>query len=266
MISIIALSLAALSPGAAVTGLSVMPVADRTEVVIEFSGTVTANDFALNEPARLVLDISGMGDVSALQHRIERGGIKSLRLSQFEPGIVRLVIDLVKPVDYRIIRGNSALRVSFENTAGAFDPWTSAPAAPQTAKTTAPPAGTLPSAARAAQQRPPISVTFSDEPVSNVLAAFADFAGRSIIASSEVKTQQITAEVRNQPWDVALEAVLAANNLVARELESGVILVQDGARVVQRQTEEPLVSRQYPIVYVCADSLVETVRAMLSPQ
>jgi type IV pilus assembly protein PilQ len=109
-------------------------------------------------------------------------------------------------------------------------------------------------------------VTFSDEPVSNVLAAFADFAGRSIIASSEVKTQQITAEVRNQPWDVALEAVLAANNLVARELESGVILVQDGARVVQRQTEEPLVSRQYPIVYVSADSLVETVRAMLSPQ
>src|SRR5690606_30902295 len=78
MISIVALSLAALAPAPAsyVTGLSVVPVADRTEVVIELDAAVIASDYALNEPARLVLDLSGVTGVKPAQHVIGRGGVR----------------------------------------------------------------------------------------------------------------------------------------------------------------------------------------------
>ena len=117
MISIVALSLAVLAPAPAsyVTGLSVVPVADRTEVVIELDATVIASDYALNEPARLVLDLSGVTGVKAAQHAIGRGGVRSLRMSQFDETIARIVIDLDRSVEYDVKRTDTALRISFPN-------------------------------------------------------------------------------------------------------------------------------------------------------
>jgi type IV pilus assembly protein PilQ len=114
------------------------------------------------------------------------------------------------------------------------------------------------------QQSRLVTVTFTDEPVANVLSTFAEFANRSIIPAQDVKSKMITAEVRGQPWDIALEAILMANNMYAREMENGVLLVEDGAQLARKIEEEPLISRQYQILYVSADSLVETVRAMLT--
>jgi type IV pilus assembly protein PilQ len=268
MISIVALSLAALAPAPAsyLTGLSVVPVADRTEVVIELDATVIASDYALNEPARLVLDLSGVTGVKPAQHAIGRGGVRALRMSQFDETIARIVIDLDSEVQYDVQRSDNTLRISFPNPAGSFEPWrssvgTAAPPATQNAAAPAP-AAAAPLVTRA--QLPPITVTFIEEPLANVLAAFAEFADRSIVPSADVKTKVITAEVREQPWDIALDAILTANGLSASELESGVILVQDGTKIVERQAVEPLVSRRYEIRYVNADSLVNAVRGMVS--
>jgi type IV pilus assembly protein PilQ len=268
MISIVALSLAALAPAPVsyVTGLAVVPVADRTEVVIELDAAVIASDYALNEPARLILDLSGVSGTRPSQHRIDRGGVKSLRMSQLDEGIARLVIDLDASVDYEVERTETTLRVSFPNRSGTFQAWRSelggaTPPAPTQQAASAPaPARAAP----ARSQLPPISVTFLEEPLANVLAAFAEYATRSIVASADVKAKVITAEIREQPWDVALEAILKANGLSAAELESGVILVQDGATLVERQAEEPLVSRRYEIRFVNADSLIRAVTGMVS--
>jgi type II secretory pathway component GspD/PulD (secretin) len=84
------------------------------------------------------------------------------------------------------------------------------------------------------------------------------------VPSADVKAKVITAEVRNQPWEIALEAILSANTMIAREMENGVIVVEDGASLAQRPNSEPLITRQYSIVYVSADSLVSAVQGMLS--
>ncbi|MGH7506051.1 MAG: secretin N-terminal domain-containing protein [Longimicrobiales bacterium] len=268
MISIVALSLAALAPVSVpyVTGLSVVPVADRTEVVIEVDGAVTTSDFALSGPARLVLDMTGLSGIEPVQHRIGRGGVRSLRLAQLDANIARIVIDLDTSVEYRVERTATAITVSFHNTAGKFEPWRTDLAGPAPAVSApVPEAAAAPAAAVVATvQLPPISVTFIEEPLASVLAAFAEFADHSIVASADVKAKVITAEIRDQPWDIALDAILSANGLHAKELESGVILVQDGATLVERQQEEPLVSRRYDIRYVNADSLVKAVTGMVS--
>jgi len=274
MIPIIALSLAILTPDAAVTGLSVQPAADRTEIVIGVDGEVTASHFTLDSPNRIVLDLIGLGPVTPSQHNVGRGGVLRLRIAQYDERIVRVVVDLSGTVEYTLDQEQGALRISFPNPGGAFEAWTSgrpiansasapAPVPAQTARTNT--AQAPPPAARQPQQQQLVNVSFTDEPVVNVLNTFADYANRSIIASADVKTKTITAEIRNQPWDIALDAILTANNLYAKENENGVIMVEDGIKLANKVNEEPLISRQYQILYVAADSLVETVRAMLTP-
>jgi type IV pilus assembly protein PilQ len=283
MIPFIALSLAVLTSDAAVTGLSVQPAADRTEIVIGLDGNVTASHFTLENPNRIVLDLTGLTPVQAAQYAIDRGGVLRLRVGQFNENTVRVVVDLSSPVEYRVDQSNAAVRVSFRNPGGEFAPWNS-DGFIEPVSTPAPPVTSRPSNVTAnggmrmggateapltqpmarQQQARMITVTFTDEPVANVLSTFAEFADRSIIPSQGVKDKVITAEVRGQPWDVALEAILTANNLYAREMENGVLLVDDGALLAKKVDEEPLESRQYQILYVAADSLVETVRAMLT--
>jgi type IV pilus assembly protein PilQ len=266
MISIIALSLAAFAnEPAAVTGLRVAPAADRTEVVIAVAGNTVVTDFALTDPARVVLDLTGIDAVRAAQHRLNRGGVRSLRVAPHAPGIVRVVIDLVESVDYRVERTDAGIRVTFPNRHGSFEPWSVGSIADAAPPATRPEPQTVAApAAPVVRQQPRIHVTFTEEPLANVLGAFADFARRSIIAESEVKNRLITAEVFNQPWDIALESILLANGLVATETEAGVLIVKDASKIVQREQEEPLVARSYAIRFVSADTLVRAVEGMIS--
>jgi type IV pilus assembly protein PilQ len=276
MISVIALSLAVLAgpgagEGAAVTDLRVRPAADRTEIVIGVDGEVTATHFALAAPNRIVIDLIGVAPVRPTQYNVGRGGVQKVRVAQFDQDIVRIVVEVDESLDYNVQQSDGQVTLSFQNPQGDFEPWSSAgglqPSAPPTTSRTNPPAeaAAVPAPRVPAAQQPLITVTFTEEPVANVLAAFAEHANRSIVPSADVKAKLITAEVRNQPWETALEAILAANNMIARELENGVIVVEDGASLAQRPAAEPLLTRQYSIVYVSADSLVTSVQAMLTP-
>ncbi len=274
MIPIIALSLAVLAPDAAVTGFRVQPAADRTEIVIGVDGQVTATHFALENPNRIVLDLIGLKPVMPSQYRVGRGGVERLRIAQFDPNVVRVVVDVSNAVDYKVEQSDGSVRISFPNGGGQFEPWQSSdPPTPVTDANRLPPVSppaqrdnTPPLNAKTAQQQATlVTVSFSEESVANVINTFAEYAGKSIIASADVKAKTITADVRNQPWDVALDAILTANNLYAKENENGVIVIEDGAKLAARVNEEPLISRQYQILYVSADSLVQTVAAMLTP-
>jgi type IV pilus assembly protein PilQ len=98
----------------------------------------------------------------------------------------------------------------------------------------------------------------------NVLLTFSEFSGRSIVASPEVKTITVSADVREQPWDVALEAILSAHGLAAREMESGIIVVEQLAKLAERMRAEPQVTQIFYIKYASADTLLQTIRPLLS--
>ncbi|HXG25698.1 MAG TPA: secretin N-terminal domain-containing protein, partial [Candidatus Binatia bacterium] len=124
------------------------------------------------------------------------------------------------------------------------------------------PAATAAPQAQQPQQRR-ITVHFQQTPILDVLATFAEFSGRSIVAGANV-TGTVTADIRDQPWDVALDAILQSHGLAARESESGIIRVDAVDKVREREKVEDLVTRQYPIRYVPVDSLVNTVKGFLS--
>jgi type IV pilus assembly protein PilQ len=116
------------------------------------------------------------------------------------------------------------------------------------------------------QQRPQprVTISFVDEPIMNVLMAFSEYAGKSIVASPEAKSVVVNADVRDQPWDVALEAILSAHGLTAREAESGIIIVDQTTKVNDRLKAEPQETQIFYIKYVSADSLMKTIQPLLS--
>jgi type IV pilus assembly protein PilQ len=251
-----------------VTTLRLEPAAGRAELTIEVAGgDVRWTDFPLSGPPRLVVDISGARSAlpSERYQGIDRGGVTGLRTSQYEADVVRVVVDLARAADYTISRVPEGLRISFASGAGGFEPWTSgagAPAAARRAETRQPPQQ------RPAQQQPQqrqarrMTVSFYEADIRDVLASIAEFAGRSIVAGTGVEGIRVTAEINNQPWDVALETILRANGLAYEELPSGIIRVDKIEALAQRREQEPLVTRTFRVNYVPVAELATTLNAL----
>lgn len=116
------------------------------------------------------------------------------------------------------------------------------------------------------QQRSPqprISVTYQGSDIRDVLAAFAAFSGRTIIPSSAVPAAKVDAEIRDQPWDVALQAILASQGLAATEDANGIIIVDTQDRIAARAQTEPLVTRVVRLNYQRATAVAEQLRQRL---
>jgi type IV pilus assembly protein PilQ len=284
----------------AVTGISVVPGDGRAEVVIALSGFSKVTDFTIDNPERIVLDVSGarVGGMGRAYDRVRRGGILNIRVGQYQADVVRIVLDLAAPARYSVTRGEQAVRISV-STGESFAAWHSQEASvlavsPVAQVTTVSSAGDvaadpaaeaparidamLAAAAELAPPAPPpppaplfsvqsqqsrITVTYVDADIREVIAGFAERTGRTIVVGKAV-TGTVSAEIRDQPWDVALRAILDAQGFAATEDVSGIITVDSYQNILQKQASEPLTTRLINVNYVNAGSLVETVKSLLS--
>lgn len=108
-----------------------------------------------------------------------------------------------------------------------------------------------------------VTVSFADAPIRHVLFTFAEFADRSIVAGARVDGL-VSAEIRDQPWDVALHAVLEAHGLVARDTESGIVQVEDARSLFEREAVVPLETRTFRVGYASAVEMQDPAAALLS--
>ncbi|HEX5870065.1 MAG TPA: AMIN domain-containing protein, partial [Longimicrobium sp.] len=240
----------------------------RTELTVEIAGgQVQWTDFALGGPPRVVVDIQNATlDLPVSRYEgLDRGGVRGVRTSQHAPDVVRVVLDLDRETTYRVERVGEGLRISLQSGATAFAPWSSGAraAGPQAAR----PQQGRPQAPRPAQQPQArrITVSFENTEMRDVLATFAEFSGRSIIAGTDVSTIVVDGVTfTNQPWDVALRTLLQAYGLAAEELTGGIIRVDQVERLAARVAAEPLVTQAIRVNYVPAGDLARTFTSMMS--
>ncbi len=266
-----------------VTSVDILPAAEQTEIVIAVEGDLDFRDFTLEGPARLVVDL--MGTENALprsRYDIGRGGIRALRSSQFSPEVTRVVFELDQIFPYRVEAGDGFLKVVLEAPGALFEPWSTG--GTPTAATRPSAAESAPSridelvASDAAAQASPaapvlipapqqvarrITVSFTATPIQDVLFTFAEFAGQSIVSGSDVAAN-VSADIRDQPWDIALQTILEAHGLAAREMETGIIRVDNIENLSQRETIEPVSTRPYRVNYATAEEIQTSVQGMLS--
>jgi len=251
----------------------------RTELTVQVTGgEVRWSDFALQGPARVVVDIQGArSDLSSGRFDgINRGGVRGVRTSQHSADVVRVVVDLDRDFAYTVTKVADGLRITLQSGSQAFAPWSSGAAYAQAPgqRPAAPPVersavSTQPQ--RPAQQQPrsrarPITVTFENTDMRDVLATFAELTGRSIVPGSEVggiRVEYVT--FTNQPWDLALRSLLQAYGLAAEEdPASGIIRVDKIENLAARETLEPLVTRTFRINYVPVEEMQNTLSGLKS--
>jgi type IV pilus assembly protein PilQ len=235
--------------------------------------------------------------------RVNRGGIANIRLSQYRDDVVRVVLDLDRQRQYKVTKDKDGIRVSVTtdgqfaawHSSGAMlarhEGAPAQPAAPERrvesagvvdtppppvarrqsnddviAEATRPDTRSEPRmvavASRAQSQQPRITVVYSAAEIRDVLAAFATFSGRTIVVGKDV-SGLVTAEVKDQPWDVALRAILESHGLAAIEEASGIISVDSYENILRKQASEPVTTQMVSINYVSASSLLPTVEGLL---
>jgi type IV pilus assembly protein PilQ len=264
--------------GGEVTAVTLQPAAGRAEVVIGIRGSVDVKDFVLQNPARLVLDVSGasLSAPEAAYDGVNRAGVRNIRYSQYAPNVVRIVLDLDALKDYTVQRDGDAIRVVFD-APRTFLSWSSlTPAALATPEPMVDsPVRVVPVSSEVTLQSPQAEAkpVFDDEPritvswdrasIADVVAGFAAFSGRNIVLGKDIKGE-VSAEIRNQPWPEAFAAVLATQGLTAQEMPGGIIRVDQPATLAALDSLEPLETRLVQLDYKQADSLVKVVESVLT--
>jgi type IV pilus assembly protein PilQ len=283
-------------PANTVTALSVVPGSGRAEVVIAIDGASDVIDFTLPGP-RIVVDLRGasLGVPLRLYDKVTRGGITNVRMAQYKPDVVRIVLDLDVAREYTVVRGEHEIRISV-NGPDTFAAWhvgkpvmatvgamsvngeamqqTTAAvpeaAAPQQSSAPArsavsnrqPQSPAMQAAPRAPDQKR-ITVSFQDVHIRDVVGAFAKFSDRTIIIGKSVDGF-VTADIVDQPWDVALRQILQSQGFTALEDSNGIITVDSYTTLADREKVEPLITRVIAVNYAKADAMAKTVKDLLS--
>ncbi len=267
---------AAAAPQGSVREVQIASVNGATEIAVFWDGSVEVRQFQLASPTRLVVDLHGaaLGFAETSFDAIGRGGITRLRSSQFRDNVVRLVFDLIAPAELEISQDIGVYRARFANPGPEFETWSSARSlsADVLAMEDRSPAATLEAHAVAVDARtmmqdalqPRITVAYDSASMLDVLAGFSEFASISIVPSAQAAGLSVRGiDIRNQPWDVALDAILSAQGLGWRRQSEGILIVDLLEGLAGRDTllSETRVIR---INYAGADSVAVMLRQLVT--
>ena len=166
--------------GTVLRNVSILRGKTSVEVHIEASGPVKPAVMLLSRPERIVVDLAGVGCGGGHRLPINAGGIEGVRVGLFreDPPVTRVVVDLTRPHEYRLLPAGSTVILAIDFGAKLTD----APL-PMTAHVTAvtsPPLPIAPDAPRA---------TKAADAVASKPAALAP----------AIATQAPTSEARSQP-------------------------------------------------------------------
>src|SRR5205085_4186451 len=112
-------------------------------------------------------------------------------------------------------------------------------------------------------QAPRITVQWDNASIEDVVAGFAAFRGRTIILRKDVKGN-VTAEIKNQPWDLAMNAVLQSQGLAVKTMPGGILMVVSQVELARADSTVPIETRLVRINYAKGASLAPSVASILT--
>ncbi|MEK7286841.1 MAG: type IV pilus secretin PilQ [Nitrospirota bacterium] len=254
---------------------------DRKEglqLVVVSDGDLSPHPFYLNMH-KLVIDFptvrlaKKMGTVMSNDR-----AVKQVRIGE-HPDKVRLVLDLISPVEYFLQQSKNELRIRLKEVAiERIEERIRTDVALERK-------ATPPSASPVIEREEPvqtskyvgrkISLDFQDAEISDIIRLIAEVSGLNIVFGDEVKGL-MTLKLANVPWDQALETILKIN-LLGQQRDGNIILVSSLANIAQRQEEEAKAKdsgmraedRETRVVYLNygeATALSEPLKKLLSPR
>jgi type IV pilus assembly protein PilQ len=248
---------------ATVKSVSMKDAGTATQVVIEGDAPLNYHDFTLESPDRIVVDCPGTQLSFSERSWSGRDGsaIKAVRATETgwgkEAG-TRIVVDLAQPASYALSSVGNNLVLAVDTPA--------APAAkeqdqPEDYDHMQPTDG----------RRMSLDVQGAD--IQTVLRSLAEFSGKNIVASKEVKGE-VTLRLRNVPWRHALDIVLKSQGLGM--VETGQTIVISNLDTLRKEELErnsaardqelllPLETRILPVTYATSQETPKSVETTLT--
>jgi len=111
----------------------------------------------------------------------------------------------------------------------------------------------------------PISVTFQETPIPDVLLAFARFSGRSIVSGQGV-SGEVTAEILEQPWFETLRILMEAHELVVETIRPDLLRVDRIETQRARLERLPLETRTFRVYHIEAHAVEASTVPLLTPR
>jgi len=251
---------------ATVKSIELKDAGTGTQVIVEADSPINYHDFTLESPDRIVLDCVGstLGFTERTWAGRDNSPIKSVRATEMGWGKdtgTRIVVDLARPTSYGVSAVGNTIVLAVEQTAP--EP----PPAPEPVTSSSDSDNMQPSDGRR------ISIDVQGAEVETVLRSLAEFSGKNIVASKEVKGT-VTLRLRNVPWRAALDILLRTqalgmvdrgNSIVISNLET-LRKEELERRTAERAQEEllPLYTRIIPVSYANADEMSKSVEKTLT--
>lgn len=262
-------SLLSLMNGVVIKDIILSPEGVNTKLTLEADGPFVANAFSLKDPARLVIDCSGVQTAFAGKtYAVNRGGVSEIGVTGFatQPDLIRVVAKLDQDYSYlTLTEGNNFVITLLTSLPAPFAQWQAS-----TAEAVAP-MPELPAPPAVPPTRPPVSVTgrpisidLENADILTVLRALSEYAGVNIVAGKDVKGT-VTVRLHNVPWQQALEIILKASGYAYRE-DPGVIRVDTAENLDKQDYDMPLYSKIYKLEFAKPAEMLIKVQAMLSPK
>ena len=244
-------------------GIAVSPVGDATEVSINGTDSLSYHDFFLGSPPRIVVDL--LRTFNHLPRKnflgLDRGGIRSIRTSQYRDDITRVVIDVTKETMYTVFPAKKGLTIVFRNPGDKFAPWDTGKGKIVSEVEEAS-IGDGPVEKAPQPGRKLITVDFQEADVRAVIRAFSEFSGVSIVAGKEVEGK-VTAKITDMPWDQAFSVLMKASGYGV-EVKDGIYRVDRMEVLRSEESLEMLEPTVFRLNYINAADIVPTVQSMLS--
>ncbi len=263
------ISLLSLVGGVVIKDIVLIPEGVNTKLTIEADGPFIANAFSLKEPARIVIDCSGVS--SALvgkTYSVNRGGVSEISVTGFtaQPDLIRVVAKLNQDYSFlTITEGNNFVVTLLNSSLAPFAEWRA------TVSEAIAPAPAIPAPPAVPTERPavsitgrPISIDLENADILTVLRALSEYAGVNIVAGKDVKGT-VTVRLHNVPWRQALEIILKASGYAFRE-DPGVIRVDTAENLDKQDFDLPLISNIYKLEFAKPSEMLTKIQAMLSPK
>jgi len=227
-----------------VTGVALKEAANELQVSIVTTGPVRYQTRDI-QPGWIVVDVQDarLGMPSG-ELPLARGLVRKVRVGQFTPDVVRVVVELRQPARFRLTASpdNAAILLGIPKPVGGHP----VPAAAEMAQLPLPPAA--PPASGSISDQNLINLDLRNADIADVISALAKLANVNVVTDSDVKGK-ITVRLNSVTFEDALRLVLEPNGL-------GYATVGPNLVVMKKEKLTRPVLRQYQIANMSAGMFV----------
>ena len=266
-----------LRPEGQVSALSLSSAGGTARLVIFSDRGVAVKETRLQNPDRLVLDFDPALKAEFPSYDgLRRGNIADIRVNQFKPTVVRVVVEFDRMPDYKLEQGlDGSTTLMFADKP--YQPWGSGknrptapsarPADPATEEAPVISAEPEPVFAgyKASRQQDStrFDVNWDKTDINDAIQQLARRSGQSIVTGPNV-TGTVSMVVSNQTWGNIFQALLASRGLSALVMSSGIIRVDVPGELSKLDSLSEMSQTMIRLNYAKASDMANNVKGMLS--